>query len=152
MALIVDAERAGPVYDTLTQGRYCRLGVAGVDVRNLIFWRTASVNIDVFWYRCANVSEEPAASCLRVHTVTDLRSSFVSEDPAQVEFCASRNLVRTWSSVYVFARKSRLNPNSQTLESDQPQHYRHYRHLRLIALSFPQGKIRRAFQKSYYSI
>lgn len=39
---------------------------------------------DVIWYRRTNVSEKPAASSLRVHTVTDLRISYVPEGPAQV--------------------------------------------------------------------
>jgi hypothetical protein len=43
-----------------------------------------------------------------------------------------------------------LKSTSSTLEPERPQHYRpvlFFRHLRLIAVSFPQGKIWHAFQK-----
>lgn len=45
------------------------------------------------------------------------------EKPAQVQFCASLNEVYVWSTtVYVYTRESSWNKNSNTLESERPQH------------------------------
>jgi hypothetical protein len=59
-----------------------------------------------------------------MQTLSDLRSSYVSEGPAQVETCGSRNWLQTWSTIYAYTRVSSWNPNSSTLEPDRPQHVR----------------------------
>jgi len=50
-------------------------------------------------------------------TLPDLRSSYVSEDPAHVEFCESRSWVYIWRTVYYYNY-------SCALDRDLPRHYR----------------------------
>ena len=45
----------------------------------------------------------------------DLRNSCIPGYPAQVEFCASRHSVCTWSTIYVRTGDCNLNPKSKTL-------------------------------------
>ena len=40
-----------------------------------------------------------------VQTLPDLRSSYILEDPVQVEFSASQNSVHMWSSVHTYPRE-----------------------------------------------
>jgi hypothetical protein len=61
---------------------------------------------------------------IEFRALRDLRSSYVPEDPAQAEFCASRNSVYIWSTVTVYIKDSSLNPNSNTLEPGWPQNVR----------------------------
>jgi tRNA-binding EMAP/Myf-like protein len=54
----------------------------------------------------------------------DLRSSYVQEGPAEVEFCASRSSLYVLLTMYVrtYIQESSWNPNSSTLELDRQQH------------------------------
>jgi hypothetical protein len=78
------------------------------------------------------------------------------------EFCASLSSGRILSTTYVYVRQSSLNPKANTMGSHRPQHdlpatcviYRpavFFCNLILTALSFPQGKIKRAFQKMLFT-
>lgn len=66
---------------------------------------------------------------------------------------ASRKWVYTFSTMYVYTRRSGRNPNFNIVEPDRRQHD-HPAVLRhdfdLTALSLPQGRIWRALQKCYY--
>lgn len=62
-------------------------------------------------------------------------------------------LESTYGQIYVYKY---INPNSNTLQPDRHQHDRPacvvaQQYLRLVALSFPQTRIRRALRKSYFA-
>jgi hypothetical protein len=102
---------------------------------------------------------------MAVHTLPKLRSNYVLEGSAQVEFWASQiwvyiyiysQLPRVYVSVY---KRVRLKCELQHIETWRiavrpPRRVYHrpaifFRHIRIIALSFPQGKFRRTLKKFY---
>jgi len=111
--------------------------------------------------------------CAQVHP--DLRS-YVSECSTQVEFCVCGNSVFVWSTIYVsmyLCMYVYMYVQGSPVEVQTPTHWNQigcnmtppcpatatlhrqcyrpavFRHLRLIALSFPNGKIRRAFRECH---
>lgn len=56
-------------------------------------------------------------------TLPDPGKNYVPEGPVQVEFCASRNSIFVWLTVYLHQRECSWNENSSILEPDGPRHY-----------------------------
>ena len=78
------------------------------------------------------------------------------EDWPQDKFCTSWNWVYIWSAVLnVYTVEFSWNPNSKTLEPDQPKHdhpttcviTQHYSAIFVLLLSYLQGKIWHIFLK-----
>jgi hypothetical protein len=124
-------------------------------------WKTHSTNI-VFIYCIFDFI---------LQTLPDSHESYVLYGSTQAEFCTSQNWVFIWSMIRVFyiyiyiyvciyMWESIWNPDSSTLESDQPQHEGSPPmlspgnvccHIHVIALSVLEGKIWHAVQKSCFN-
>ena len=99
----------------------------------------------------------------QAQTLPDVHSSYVLEGLAKIEFCANWNLLRTWSTTYVYITKSSWNPKhrntdilSATTWGPNRLCYRpavFFRHPLLAAFSFPQqaggGDFSCAFKRKY---
>jgi hypothetical protein len=59
-----------------------------------------------------------------VQTLPGLHSSYMPQNLAQVEFCASRNSVYVWSNISIYKAEKSWNPNFNTLEPNRWQHDR----------------------------
>ena len=112
-------------------------------------WLASSQNQRLFYGRKYDWSFK-----LAIQTLPHLRNSNVPEGLAKVGNGCTDGQLYTYRE-----NLSSCNQNSNTMEPDRPQHERPaacYRpavffcHLHLTALSFPLGKIRRAFQTLFY--
>jgi hypothetical protein len=103
----------------------------------------------------------PTVCYFFTQTFPDLRNCYIPENPAQIEFCASRYRIYQWSTVYVYlcTRQSSRNPNYSTPETDRPQYNRpatcviaqQYSCATFISLHFHYRKEKfvRRFKKDY---
>jgi hypothetical protein len=92
-----------------------------------------------------------------------LWNNYITEEGAQVQFCACQNAVYTHirSTTYAYTKQSDWHPNTNTPESDRPQHERpaayviahQYSSASSVSLRFysPMGKkTRRALKKCHF--